>query len=121
MKQSTFKFGEVIIRRGCALDKIWIVGEGTLQVIFEERAKKRITSTDERRKERSFVFGNCKVKPLNKRRFADTLYIPEKPTNKSFLYGNKVLLNEDELEYTDQVVFGQIQRGQCFGGRALYP
>ena len=26
MKQTTYKFGEVIIRRGHTLDKIWIVG-----------------------------------------------------------------------------------------------
>ena len=92
MKILTYKFGEVVVRRGSKLDRIWIVGEGSLQVFLEQRAKQSITSSEERSKERSFVFGKCRMKPLNKARFVSTLYFPEEPTEKSLLYGNKVLL-----------------------------
>lgn len=113
-----YKYGEVIIRKGDPVNKFYILAEGEVQVLLEERSRRKVSAVGMQGREKNFVYKTYskeqRVKTANT--FANTFYYPKEEYEKSLLYGNKKLVG-DEIEFTDHLVFKELKPVAFFGGR----
>ena len=74
-----YKYGEVIIRKGEPVNKFYILAEGEVQVLLEERSRRKVSAVGLQNREKNFVYKTYskekRVQTANA--FAKTFYYPK--------------------------------------------
>ena len=68
LERKTLSYGEVLIRQGEPVNKLYFIGDGNLQVMYIDRSRRNIKHLNIEEKPKNFTMKNNYIKDIRKKK-----------------------------------------------------